>query len=372
MLKNCCATVAAALALAGSFVSAAASTSAYRFSDFPYVVERIPEERLPQNSVVSMVQSKQGYLWLATLNGLVRSDGIQFKVFSEANTPGLIGSGFVCLFEDSRSNLWVGTEKGGIVLIQRDGAVRNLRAETSEARLVSVCEDSNGAIWLNTGDHALVRYADNHLHTINGYFGPVIAETSGGLWLKPWLETNLWMVAPAPGAETIAPKEKAPAGQLEFLLASSRGGYWRLADGRVEKWKNLRVERDLGVNAWGTAPVKAACEDQEGNLIVGTDGAGIWWYDADGRAQRISSTEGLSHDTVLSLCFDREGVLWAGTDSGGLHRVKRKHFRVLDKTQALNVPSVCDDGRGGLWFTNPGWKVLSWKDGARHEYGADE
>src|SRR5262245_21703028 len=186
MLKNCCATVAAALALAGSFVSAAASTSAYRFSDFPYVVERIPEERLPQNSVVSMVQSKQGYLWLATLNGLVRSDGIQFKVFSEANTPGLIGSGFVCLFEYSRSNLWVGTEKGGIVLIQRDGAVRNLRPETgsSEARLVSVCEDSEGSIWLNTADHALARYAGNHLDTMDGLFGPVIAEPPGTVWLR--------------------------------------------------------------------------------------------------------------------------------------------------------------------------------------------
>jgi len=57
-----------------------------------------------------MIQTHDGYLWLGTLNGLVRFDGVQFKVFDEHNTPGLTSGRIVYLFEDSKTNLWIGTE----------------------------------------------------------------------------------------------------------------------------------------------------------------------------------------------------------------------------------------------------------------------
>ncbi len=49
------------------------------------------------------------------------------------------------------------------------------------------------------------------------------------------------------------------------------------------------------------------------NLIVGTLGEGVFWFDAKGNYQRISEAEGLSSDDVLSLCLDSEGDLWVGT-----------------------------------------------------------
>src|SRR5882672_8478845 len=53
------------------------------------------DDGLPQNSVISMTQTRDGYLWLGTLNGLVRFDGIRFTVFDENNTPGLKSSRIV-------------------------------------------------------------------------------------------------------------------------------------------------------------------------------------------------------------------------------------------------------------------------------------
>src|SRR5688572_30856365 len=80
------------------------------------------DELLPQSSVIAMTQTRDGYLWLGTMKGLVRFDGMRTEVFDEFNTPGLGGSTIVHLFEDSRNGLWVGTERSGVVLI-KDGKV---------------------------------------------------------------------------------------------------------------------------------------------------------------------------------------------------------------------------------------------------------
>src|SRR6266851_7841773 len=84
----------------------------------PYTIDKWDTEKgLPQNSVIAMTQTRDGYLWLGTLNGLVRFDGIRFTVFDESNTPGLNSGRIVLLFEDSQNNFWIGTETAGVVLV---------------------------------------------------------------------------------------------------------------------------------------------------------------------------------------------------------------------------------------------------------------
>jgi signal transduction histidine kinase/ligand-binding sensor domain-containing protein len=146
--------------------------------------------------------------------------------------------------------------------------------------------------------------------------------------------------------------------RLNFLLASKRGGYWRLANGRIQKCKGDRVELDWGEYPWtSTLPIVAACEDRDGNLVVGTYGDGVYWFDAQGKATRISKEEGLSHNSVLSLTVDRDGCLWVGTNGGGLCRVRRKLFEVLERSHGSVVQSVCEDGQGGLWIGYTGNRV---------------
>src|SRR4051812_12349755 len=72
------------------------------------------KDGLPRNEVIAITQTREGYLWLGTLSGLVRFDGINFTTFDESNTPGLNSSRIVKLFEDSQRNLWIGTETAGV------------------------------------------------------------------------------------------------------------------------------------------------------------------------------------------------------------------------------------------------------------------
>jgi ligand-binding sensor domain-containing protein len=336
---------------------------------------------LPQGSVITMLQTRDGYLWLGTLNGLVRFDGIRFTVFDESNTEGLNTSRIVYLFEDSRKNLWVGTEMAGVVLI-KDGQIKSLDIGrgSREGRLVAACEDANGAVWLYTADGHLCRYWEGKIDVWNAgtdsFSGcrALIAEQGGPLWLGT--DRGLFGIGPnASLSPIVLPVEQVVPinGKLDFLLASSRGGHWRFVDGHVQKWTASRLERDLGPYPWKTSTtISAACEDQDGNPVVGTLGQGLFRFDTQGKATCISTNEGLSNNYILSLHMDHEGSLWVGTDGGGLNRLKRQVFNLLDESAGLTVQSICEDAQGGLWFSSQGRGVDYWQGGELKQFGTLE
>jgi ligand-binding sensor domain-containing protein/signal transduction histidine kinase len=333
---------------------------------------------LPQSSVIAMTQTRDGYLWLGTLKGLVRFDGVNFTVFDENNTPGLNNSRIVYLFEDSRSHLWVGTETAGIALV-KDGRVidTGIGAGSAEGRLSAACEDSTGAVWLYTADGRLCRYENGNMKTapfgatyLSAYRG-LAAENSRTVWMAvDWGLYGMSSITNAdpsdPPVDRIIPTP-ASGTTLDFVLASRTGGYWRLANGRVQKWKSNALDRDLGVYPWTNVRVTSATEDHQGNLIVGTLGGGVFWFDAEGKATTITSDQGLSHNGVLSLCVDREGSLWVGTDGGGLNRVKPASCQALEASLGRLMQSVCEDAEGALWVAWGGTVVRS-KDGKREEF----
>jgi ligand-binding sensor domain-containing protein/signal transduction histidine kinase len=339
-----------------------------------------PEEGLPQSSVIAMIQTRDGYLWLGTLNGLVRFDGIRFTVFDEGNTPGLGSSRIFRLFEDSRRNLWVGTYAAGVALLSAtDGRIHplDLGREGRDQRLMSACEDAAGAVWLYTAAGQLCRYRDGVADVWNFVADEpsatriVMTAPDGKLRVGTDYKLNtLDPVAASKSRELPILEEKLYSRKLDQLLAGRDGGYWVLADGRIEKWKDGRMEKDLGLYPWNatTTRISAVCEDWAGRLVVGTLGSGLFWFDAAGRATRLSKQDGLGHDYILSLLSDREGNLWVGTDGGGLNRLKKQVFDPLEATRGWVVQSVGGDDVGGLWIGANSGGVSYWRDGEMRRY----
>jgi signal transduction histidine kinase/ligand-binding sensor domain-containing protein len=325
---------------------------------------------LPDDSVLALTQTRDGYLWLGTLNGMVRFDGVRFTVFDESNTPKLPSIKIVRLFEDSRRNLWVGTDTAGAALIAQ-GRVEPLDIGRGRRKghLVSVCEDSTGAVWLLTEDGQLGRYANGQLEKImaRGAGRSVIADKSGMVWIG--IENRILGVDPAAirsAASLPATNGPEVRERLDLLLASRAGGYWCLADGIIRKYSGTKVESDLGSYPWINRldTVKAACEDSAGHLIVGTggkSGQGIFWFDAQGHFARICTTNGLTSDSVYALQADADGNLWVGMDAGGLDRVRPKVFKVLE--EGAVAQSLCPDDQGGVWMSIKDKNFSYWKDG---------
>jgi ligand-binding sensor domain-containing protein/signal transduction histidine kinase len=337
------------------------------------------DDGLPQNSVTAITQTRDGYLWFGTLNGLVRFDGLRFTVLDEGNTPELNSSRIVALFEDEEGRLWIGTETGGVAHLHHGRITSTgIGQYAFESRLAVANQALDGAIWLYTADGQLWRYQNERFASFLFATDPpsparyLITEKSGTVWIGTRHRLAALSSRLASGLLEIPIEQEVPVGQLDQLQASQHEGYWRLADGRVQKWIGNRLERDYGPYPWGNVPVGATCEDIDGNLIVGTRGQGIFWFSPQGAVTALSSGQGLSHEVVLSLAMDREGNLWVGTQGGGLNRVKRQLFQVLDFSRGHMVQSVSGNEAGALWIGFHDRGIAAQQGTATRFFGPDQ
>lgn len=317
------------------------------------------EDGLPQNSVISIMQDKPGYLWLGTLNGLVKFDGLRFQIFDENNTRELTDSRIVYLFEDSDGNFWIGTEESGVFLVKGDRILNlDIGRGSRSGRLMSACEDSSKAVWLYTANGQLCRYREGRGDIWNfeadgaGILRLAIPDDDGGIIVAT--DRRVSKVAPTKGL----PPTELPVvdsrqyRRVDYVLKSRNGGFWLFADGRIRKIAKNAIVSDLGEYPWTMGiQITSGVEDREGNLVVGTLGAGVFIINSETRNNvNLTTSAGLSHNYVLSMCLDREGTLWVGTDGGGLNRIKRSYFRVVKETAGLTAQSIHGDRYGNMWF----------------------
>ncbi len=344
-----------------------------RADTWPYYAKQwTTDDGLPGSAVLAIAQTRDGYLWLGTLNGLARFDGVHFTRFDEDTTPELKSSRIVKLFTDRHDNLWIGTENpGGIYLVSPQGKVRDVSLRPTPrapvGRLRDICQDTRGQVWVYTDNGYLGRYRNGRMGIVEKPLPPsrcrsLAADRSGQVWVgtdqgfQSVSRTNS-----ASEAHTVA---------LDYLLGSKKGGFWVFANGSIQKWSGNGLERVLAPYPWtSSVQVTAACEDGQGGLVVGTygepTGDGVYWFDRRGRVRHLDK---LSNRSILCLLVDRDACLWIGTNGGGLDRVKRQWFNVLNRSQGpMVVQSVCNDGHGGLWIGYNRQRIDHWTtNGLRH------
>jgi ligand-binding sensor domain-containing protein len=107
-------------------------------------------EGLPHRWIEAIVQTRDGYLWLGTQEGLVRFDGVRFTVFNRVNTEALRDNYVESLFESRDGALWIGVFGGGIVRM-RGGVFQNLTEEIDPGQnegAIRFAEGQDRRLWM--------------------------------------------------------------------------------------------------------------------------------------------------------------------------------------------------------------------------------
>ncbi len=334
------------------------------------------EDGLPQTGVTAIVQTQDGYIWVGTHNGLVRFDGVRFKVFDTANTPQLQSSRITALFEDSEGNLWIGQETGELARYSSGRCFpQEIGGAWVRAKIVGIGTDDAAQVWALNNEGQLARVRDGYILTspagsATGLIA-LVHERSGKIWVvRNGTASVLEDAALKPlqcGAD--------PAPEFVQSVCPARGGgIWVAAEGTLRKWNGIKWDKDLGPAPWGTTALSVFTELRSGMLAAGTPDRGLYLVSTNGEVLHFSHTNGLPHDWVRSLCEDHEGNLWIGTGSGGLAVLSAGKVGVVnapDHWQGRALLAVCAGSDGALWIGTEGSGLYCFRDGNWTRYAEE-
>ncbi|MEW6207729.1 MAG: two-component regulator propeller domain-containing protein [Acidobacteriota bacterium] len=327
-------------------VARAKTSDAYRFDAWT------ADTGLPQNSVYSILQTRDGYLWFTTLDGLVRYDGVRFTVFNKGNSRGIESNRFNSLLEDREGNLWIGTEDGGLTRY-KDGSFRTFTTQDNlpDNWILSLYNEPDGRLFINTEQGSV--HCDGERMIA---YSPRAGE-SASLALHIGDAGDLWYVDNSGlhrVSEGRATSYSIPGSDLSLaylrMRRDRRGDVW--VGGLSGKIYRIRDDQ-ITVYAEGLprAPVMWVCEDSRGAMWFAT-GAGLVRF-KDERFTVYTIEHGLSSNNIRAVCEDREGTLWIGTGDRGLNRLTRQTIRVYSTRDGMtsdNVYPVFEDRAGRIWM----------------------
>jgi len=319
------------------------------------------EEGLPQNSVLAVVQTRDGYLWLGTYEGLVRFNGADFTVFDKSNTPRFRNNSVLALLEDREGALWIGTNGGGL-LRYAGGTFSSFDRTDGLASdfVLALVQAPDGALWVATSeglsclDHGRWRSYTEQAGLPNPFVWALAFDPRGRLWAG----TDGGLACVENGRISVWNRSRGlPHDKVWSLLCDQRGRLWvGTGGGGLACLENGRFRVFTHRDGLLSDEVRVLREDRAGTLWIGTDDGGLNAY-TGGRFQFLNESLGLTNNFVRALAEDREGSLWVGTYRGGLNRLRDSLFVTITTRHGLPVnlcKTVCPDRENGIWVGTVG------------------
>ncbi|NZA28314.1 response regulator [Luteimonas sp. SJ-92] len=336
-------------------------------------------EGLPSNRINALVEDEQGYLWIATSDGLARYDGTGFRIWREEQ--GLPGNFVWSLALDRRGRLWVGTARGGLALYHpvEDRFERFDRANTPELGsddIWSLALTADDALWIGTADGGLHRMAeggaitrfmpdpdDPHSLPAPGVVSLVVAPEDGTLWVGTFDGVARWTGA---GFERLPPGT-LPDRRVNHLLVDAFGTLWIGTPSGVTAY---RSDGSAAPTPWqppgdGLWPAQVLLHDSRGDFWLDVP---IGLGHASGGAVRAvplysDAAQGQVRPQWTAAHEDREGGVWLVSNTNGLwyQPAGWSRFTVLsrrlddpDTLGNAHVRGIAPAADGGMWLVGSG------------------
>ena len=387
-------------------------------------VHLLSEDGLSQNTVHSIIQDKEGFIWFATEDGLNKYDGYNFKVYK--NNPqqkNSIPDNFIwTIYEDRSGTLWVGTNNKGLCRFDRATGqfitYKNIPGNPETLihnNVRAIYEDTKGNLWIGT-EGGLDKFKKNknifiHYRNIpgdsnslsNNVVLSIFEDNSGKLWfgnnsgLSEFNEdTNNFT-----NFSFNSFNDDNSTNNVVFSICEDKSGFLWVGtlNGLVRfDRKNKTFKRYLmgtpGPYGSNINRINSLLEDKNGLLWIAT-GNGLFQFDNleyhSTAAPLPHNTNILSGNNVLSLYEDNSGLIWIGTAEDGIikfdkERIKFKYYaHDAFNPSSLSygtIRAIYKEENGNLWIGTLGGglnklepassKFIHYKNEATNEYSLSD
>jgi len=290
------------------------------------------QQGLPQDTIRSVVQTSDGYLWIGTDEGLARFDGYEFTTYRKGKA-GLPSNSITALAAATDGTLWVGTSSG--LAEYRDGRFRTYttRQGLPDDAITGLYTDHADTLWIVAGQY-LSRCQDGRFTN----YSPQDLQLDSVRLVSEDRHHNLWAVG--------------------------YGGVVELVDGKFTKMDNGLALSD--------AVTTGMAVDSHDNLWVATT-KGLWMRAANGEIRKFTQADGLPDTRIRTILPDRDGSIWAGTEAGVARMEGSRFVGAPSEPNRSQDPVYClyEDREGDLWEGTPNG-LLRFRDDIFTVYGKNE
>ncbi len=346
---------------------------------------------LPQNEIRGITQTPDGYLWVATFNGLARFDGVHLTIFNK-KTSGLSSNLFGSILQGRGGDLWLASVDNGLVRYH-NGVFRNYGTQNGIPGDVNgLTGDDNGDVWVLSGgrilrwDESSDRFTDIAPQSPKLPYRPLLWDL-GGFWIrqndkvrcftrghfvdytlpKQMLQDAIWDAAfdqsETLWVETAGMRQARittdnvsrmvePNTVQNVTVAGTRNNSWTMQVGPrlIRTFAFVSSNRTMSIMPWHFY------EDRQGNLWIGTHDKGLYRLQKQS-IRTYSKEQGLIDRDAYAIYQDHSGAVWIGAWHLGLSRFADGMFTNYTMADGLPnelVTALFEDREGRFWVGSHG------------------
>ena len=312
------------------------------------------EDGLPSNTVRAVAQAADGFIWVATAEGVVRFDGIRFSGFRGEPDALLAQRPPRALFALPGGDVWIASTRGG--LLRWDGH-----------RLHEVWEDADATVPVSRIVQVTQVVSDHGADALIERGDEVFRGESGGTPRPLEMTSDIAAMLRAAAEEQAQRNSTTPGGAPLALRDRSDRTWTAVPTGGLAVSQSGGPGEPVPLPGFGSGSrLTALLEDREGNLWAASGGKGLFQIRSR-RVEVLSVAEGLSDRTAFALLEDQSGALWVGNKNGGIDRIaggRTTHFEVGEGGANRPIAALCESRDGTLWAAARNGSVFRWQDGA--------
>ncbi len=359
------------------------------------------DDGLSDNNVFSIIQDKEGFMWLGTSDGLNKYDGYNFTIYrhNPSDTNSIGPGNITCIYEDREGLLWIGTSGSLSVLNKKTGKFKVYKNDSENPNSLSydlvnnIIEDKEGTMWICTYGGGLNKFnkrtekfkvykndpADPNSIRCD-YLENCFEDSNGSIWIATFGQNGqkggLSSFDKKSEKFTHYSDNNGYSGMSVLLcqiVEDSKGLIWAGNGTYVHGLTAFDKEKKACVKQYKNNPKDKYSLSSNVVLSLYDDAKGYFWTGTNNGLNVLDKNTGkftvfkndlnnpnsLSHNRIARIYRDNQGLIWIGTEGGGVNiydsfnnsfsvfKNNSKNIKSLNNNQ---IYSIYEDSEGSVWL----------------------